>query len=200
MTCFAQMKSKLLSMAAEDLRVREELASDGALFEGYHPRMREVHERNAMCLSAILDKQGWPHRSSIGKKAAEAAWLILQHAIGNPTLQRRGLELLRGAAEAGEASMLHVAMLKDRIRAFEGRDQLYGTQFDWDESGVLNPLPIEDEGNVDERRRRVGLPPLAQDIQKKREAAARSGERPPTDWGKRQREKEHWLRDTGWRK
>ena len=34
--------------------IREELASDGSLFEGYHPRMREVHERNAASLSAML--------------------------------------------------------------------------------------------------------------------------------------------------
>jgi hypothetical protein len=194
------MKSKILSMAAEDLRVREELASDGSLFEGYHPKMRAVHERNAMCLSAILDEHGWPRRSSIGTEAAEAAWLILQHAIGNPPLQRRGLELLRDAAEAGEASMLHVAMLEDRIRSYEGRGQLYGTQFDWDESGVLSPLPIEDEDNVDARRRRLGLVPLAQDIQRKRESAARSGEQPPRDWSKRLREKHHWLRHTGWQK
>jgi hypothetical protein len=45
------LKTELLSMAAEDLRVREELARDGSLFEGYHPRMRAVHERNAAGLA-----------------------------------------------------------------------------------------------------------------------------------------------------
>jgi hypothetical protein len=62
-------------MAAKDLRVREQLASDGSLFEGYHPRMREVHERNAERLSAILNEHGWPVRSLVGEEAAQAAWL-----------------------------------------------------------------------------------------------------------------------------
>jgi hypothetical protein len=31
-------------MVNEDHRVRAELAADGSLFDGYHPRMRAVHE------------------------------------------------------------------------------------------------------------------------------------------------------------
>jgi hypothetical protein len=152
------LQRELLAMAADDLRRREELASDGSLFEGYHPRIREVHERNASRLLIILEEHGWPGRSLVGEDAAEAAWIILQHAIGNPALQRRGLALLREAAAAGEIPMVQVAMLDDRIRTLEGRGQRYGTHFDWDEQGLMSPLPIEDEENVDARRREIGLP------------------------------------------
>lgn len=193
------LRNELLSMAAEDMRVREELARDGSLFEGYHPRMREIHGRNAARLHAVLEEQGWPARSCFGEEVGEAARLILQHAIGNPDLQRRGLALLKAAAEAGEASMIQVAMLEDRIRCNEGQGQRYGTQFDWDEIGLLSPLPICDPANVDNRRLEVGLAPLAQDVLRKRQLAADSGERPPLDWNARQREKEQWLRSTGWR-
>src|SRR5215470_16050186 len=123
----AALSAELLSMAAEDVRVREELASDGSLFEGYHPRMREVHERNAARLLAVVQEHGWPGRSSVGERAAQAAWLILQHAIGNPSLQRNGLSVLKRAAAAGEVPLVQVAMLEDRIRSNEGRRQLYGT-------------------------------------------------------------------------
>jgi hypothetical protein len=191
------LRADLLFMAESDRRTREELASDGSLFEGYHPRLREVHERNAAKLSAILEDHGWPGRSLVGGDAAEAAWLILQHAIGNPSLQRRGLTLLREAALVGEASMLHVAMLDDRIRSFEGKGQLYGTQFDWDGDGLMSPLPIEDKENVDGRRREVGLAPMTEEIERRRKSVAR--ERPPKDWKARQREKERWLRSNGWR-
>ena len=44
----------------EDHRVRAELAADGSLFDGYHPRMRAVHEANAERLAAILSERGWP--------------------------------------------------------------------------------------------------------------------------------------------
>lgn len=187
-------------MAAEDLRVREELARSGALFEGYHPRMRELHERNAARLAAIMEEHGWPGSSLVGEDAAESAWLILQHAIGDPSLQRRGLSLLREAAVVGEVSLIHVAMLEDRIRSNEGRGQRYGTQFDWDEHGLISPLPIEDEPNVDQRRAEIGLAPLAQDTARKRQLAAENGEKPPQNWNARQREKQEWLRSTGWLK
>lgn len=186
-------------MAAEDLRVREDLARSGALFEGYHPRMREVHERNAAQLRAIMEMLGWPGRSQVGEEAAAAAWLILQHAIGDPSLQRRGLELMREAADAGDVSRVHVAMLEDRIRTNEGKRQRYGTQFDWDQNGLMSPLPIEDESNVDERRAEIGLKPLAEDVRQKRESAEENGQRPPQDWHARQAEIRAWLRSTGWR-
>jgi hypothetical protein len=194
-----ELSVELSSMAAEDLRVREQLASDGSLFDGYHPRMREVHERNAERLLEILLEHGWPGRALVGERASRAAWLILQHAIGNPSLQRHGLSLLKTAAAADDVPPAQVAMLEDRIRTNEGRNQLYGTQFDWDEQGQLSPLPIDDEINVDVRRREVGLGPLAQDIQHKREVAALEGDQPPRDWQARQREMESWCRMVGWR-
>lgn len=191
--------AELLAMAAEDRRVREELARDGSLFEGYHPRMRDVHERNAARLLAIVEEHGWPGRSLVGDDAARAAFLVLQHAIGNPALQRRGLGWLREAANAGEVPGIEVAMLEDRIHCFEGRGQRYGTQLDWDEQGRMSPLPIEDAEGVDERRREVGLGPLAEDVRRKREAVARSGELPPRDRSARRQEREAWLRSVGWR-
>lgn len=186
-------------MAAEDLALRAELAQSGALFDGYQPRMRELHERNAGRLGAILEAQGWPGRSLVGEEASAAAWLILQHAIGNPALQRRGLALMSAAAAAGDVSLVHVAMLEDRIRSNEGKGQRYGTQFDWDEEGRISPLPLEDETNVDQRRAEIGLPSLAEDVRRKRQLALESGEKPPQDWHARQAEIREWLRSTGWR-
>lgn len=186
-------------MVAEDLRVREELARSGELFQGYHPRMREIHERNAGRLAAIMEAHGWPGRSFVGEDASAAAWLILQHAIGNPSLQRRGLTLMSEAAATGDVSVIHVAKLEDRIRSNEGRGQRYGTQCDWDENGLISPRPIEDEPNVDKRRAEIGLPPLAEDVRRQRQLAVESGERPPQNWEARQAEIREWLRSTGWR-
>lgn len=194
------IRGELLAMADEDRTVRAELARDGALFDGYHPRMEAIHRRNAARLRALLDAHGWPGVSRVGAEGAEAAWLLLQHAIGDPALMRRGLEALTDAVESGEAAPLHRAMLEDRIRVFEGRGQRYGTQFDWDEEGNLSPLPLEDSEGVDARRRGIGLPPLEQDLRRRREAMADSAERPPEDAAKRRREYEEWLRRVGWRR
>ena len=42
-----QLAAELWAMKAEDPRVRDGLARDGSLFDGYHPRMKELHRRNA---------------------------------------------------------------------------------------------------------------------------------------------------------
>ena len=193
------VRDELLAMAEEDLRVRAELVSDGSLFEGYHPRMRAVHDANAARFAAILSELGWPGEPQVGHEAAKAAWLIVQHAIAQPALQYRALEALREAAARGEAPFLHAAMLEDRIRTFEGRPQRYGTQFDWDESGRLSPLPIEDPQAIEERRRAVGLGPLEEAVRAQRAAATASGDRPPRDWPERRRAMEQWLHEVGWR-
>jgi len=187
-------------MAAEDLRVRGELAADGSLFQGYHPRMREVHDRHAARLSQVLARHGWPGRSLVGEDGAEAAWLVLQHAIGHPALQRVGLRLLSQAVAAGEAPPAQAAMLEDRIRIHEGRPQRFGTQLDWDRNDELSPLPIEDEEGVDARRREAGLAPLAEHVRRVRERASEEGDGPPADLEARREAQEAWLRETGWRK
>jgi hypothetical protein len=190
------LRAELLAMAAEDQRVRAGLAADGSLFDGYHPRMAEVHRRNAARLAAILDCHAWPGPSLVGADGADAAWLVLQHAIGDPPLMRRGLALLRQTP--GVVAPAQLAMLEDRVRAFEGRPQRYGTQYDWDEHGQLSPLPIEDPDRVDERRRSVGLGPLDENTRRVRESTAGAAERPPAGWAERQRRKRDWERSAGW--
>lgn len=194
------VRDELLAMADEDLRVREGLAASGELFAGYHPALQAVHDANAARLAAILDALGWPGEPKVGARAAEAAWLIVQHAIAQPAFQRRALEFLRTAVDLGEAPGVQLAMLEDRIRTLEGRPQRYGTQFDWDAAGELSPLPVDDPERLDERRRAVGLGPLEEAVVAQRRAAQAEGERPPDDWRARQRAMEEWLRTVGWRR
>jgi hypothetical protein len=193
------LRDELLAMAAEDRRVRAELAAEGSLGDGYHPRMEKVHVRNAAALTRIIEEHGWPGHGLAGEDGAHAAWFVLQHAIGNPPLQRRGLKLLREALERGDIPAAQVAYLEDRICFFEGRPQRYGTQYEWDEHGELSPHPVEDPGGVDERRRSAGLGPLAENTRRLREETTRSGERPSRDWQEQQRRFLEWARSVGWR-
>lgn len=122
-------------MVNEHRRVSVKLAADGSLFQGYAEWMAEVHNRNAAKLEVMINQMGWPGIVLVGADGAEAVGLILQHAIGNPTLQRKCLPILRELVDRGEASLQQVAHLADRICFFERRPQRYGTQFDWDEQG-----------------------------------------------------------------
>lgn len=188
-----ELRDGLLALAAKDERVRARLAADGSLFQGYHPEMEAVHLANAAALETILAEHGWPSEALAGADGAEAAWRIVQHAIGLPDFQRRCLALQREAAGRCEIPAWQPAWLDDRIRSFEGRPQLYGTQFDWDEDGLMSPLPIEEPEKVDERRSALGLPPLAEAIARHRRE---SGTEPPRQ---DRRERALWLVKTGWR-
>ena len=80
----------------------------------------------------------------------------------------------------------------------EGRYQVYGTQHDWDESGLISPLPIEDPGNVDTRRAAVGLEPLIENTRRLRAQAKEEGELPPADLDEHRRGAREWARSVGW--
>jgi Family of unknown function (DUF6624) len=154
------LRTELLAMQAEDRRVRDELLNAGTLWNGYNPVMAAVHSRNAARLREIIAQYGWPTRMLVGVDGEDAAWLVLQHAIGDPDLQRRGVVLLEQAVAQSEAPAWQLAYLTDRIAFFEGRPQRYGTQFDYDEQGYLVVYAVEDPERVDQLRRSVGLAPL----------------------------------------
>ncbi len=193
------LRDELLEMARLDHAVRAELVASGELFGGYEPRMARVHERNARRLHRIIETVGWPGTDLAGPDGAEAAWIVLQHAIAEPGLLRQALPLLQAAACEGRARPRHAAMLEDRIRFFEGRPQRYGTQLDWDAEGNLSPGDVEDPRRVDERRRAVGLSPLAEHIEEARSRAASEGDRPPDDHGAYAAARDEWASSVGWR-
>lgn len=191
-----ELRRQLLEMVEGDERVRAELAATGELFQGYAPKMAEVHHRNAEELGTIIERHGWPGRSLVGEDGTNAAWLILQHAIGCPELQRRCLPLLREAVARGEAAAAQAAYLEDRIRFFERRPQRYGTQFDWDKHGQMSPYLLEDPDRVDEYRRAVGLSPLAERVEEVRHGMG--NEPRPSDLKKREDEMRAWAKSVGW--
>jgi hypothetical protein len=189
------LRDELLAMDAEDEDVRRELLDAGLLGDGYHPRMEEIHKRNAARLKEIILAHGWPGRALAGEQGAFAAWRIAQHAISDPAFQRFCLGLLEEAAGRGDISPQHPAYLMDRIRMYEGKPQVYGTQFMPDEEGDWAPWKIEDLPHVDQRRTAIGLPLLAERLHEPDPSS-----RPPraklAAWW---REYEEWLRKTGWR-
>src|SRR6516225_6501545 len=105
------VRSELLAMRAEDARVRQELLDAGELGGHYVPRMEAVHVKNAARLREIIAVHGWPAVDVAGQDGAEAAWLIAQHAVGEPDFQRRALILLSEGASLGRAPAWHAAYL-----------------------------------------------------------------------------------------
>src|SRR6516165_5895262 len=156
-----QLRQDLLAMRAEDLGVRQELMDSGELGGSYVPRMEEVHRKNAARLRELIELYGWPALDVAGQDGAEAAWLIAQHAVGEPDFQRRALILLSEGASLGRAPAWHAAYLEDRIAMHEGRPQRYGTQWlDDPFDGRVRPWALLDPDRVNDFRAQIGLGPL----------------------------------------
>lgn len=150
-------------MQHEDQKILQELIDSGELGTvDYHPRIKEVHERNNKRIKQLIEQQGWPRISVVGKDAAEAAWLIVQHAVLDTAFMELCLALLQEAVERGEAEGSHFAYLQDRVLTMSGRPQIYGTQHDINENGTAFPLPIENPVEVDILRRKMGLDTIAE--------------------------------------
>jgi len=191
-----QLRGELVAMRHEDRRVREELMASGELGGGYVPRMEEVHRRNVARLRELIRHHGWPSEGIAEKDGAEAAWLIAQHAVGEPPFQREALRLLRACAAQGGVPAWHGGYLKDRVALNEGRPQRFGTQWvDDPRDGRPRPWKLSEPQRINELRREVGLGPMPPVPE------------PGPDLPPHQRERaeqidrwwQEWLKSKGWR-
>jgi hypothetical protein len=181
-----------IELAARDLELRERLIGEGKLFGGYNPEMEVLHIANGQILQQYIRDKGWPKDEDESK----AAWLVLVHSISMPELQQQALEMLQREETGVPASM--VAMLEDRVLTLRGGKQKYGTQFDWDESGELNLMPIEDPEQVDLLRAGIGLESIEERTAFIRARAVEEGETAMEDRDQYLLERLHWMKKVGW--
>jgi hypothetical protein len=152
------LRRELLAMVDADQRVREGFGSQMTIEQ--IAQMQAVDTKHTARMITIIDQHGWPGRSLVGDDGAHAAWLLVQHA--DASFMERCLSLMERAVSRGEASATDYAYLFDRVRMNQGKPQVYGTQFTSGADGKLVLHPIEDAEHVDERRREVGLPSMAE--------------------------------------
>ncbi|MFO7593394.1 MAG: DUF6624 domain-containing protein [Pseudomonadota bacterium] len=165
------LRQELLSMQGEDERLMRELMEAGELRqEGYHPRLKQLHENNIARLKEIIVEYGWPGKSLVGLEGAKAAWIIAQHGTQDQEFMKRSLLLLKEAVAEGEAKGWCLAYLQDRMLTMTGKPQIYGTQHDFDGNGIAHPLPIAEPDKVDMLREELGMGPLEQATKRIQEA------------------------------
>jgi hypothetical protein len=122
-------------------------------------KMEKIDKENLDWFKKVVEKHGWPGKSLVGDGAL-GAFLIAQHSK-DLEFMAKCLGLLKEAHKAGEAEGQWVALMTDRVLILKDKKkQLYGTQLTA-QDGKLIPQPIEDEPNVDARRKELGMPPLA---------------------------------------
>ncbi|MGE8525233.1 DUF6624 domain-containing protein [Chryseobacterium rhizosphaerae] len=182
-----QFSKELIELANHDLSVRERLAAKGELSGGYHPEMEAVHQTHAKRLREIIKEIGFPTISKVGEEASDAAWLIIQHSIGEPAFMKECYRMMD--ENSNDINPKNKAYLYDRIQVFQSKPQKYGTQL----IPERRLYPVENKENINEERIKVSLPPLSlEDINR----IPASEDIPEMD----AREKEYtlWREKVGW--
>lgn len=194
----SQIANEIIELRKNDLELRNRLIADGKLSAGYDAAMEEMHNNNAEVLDRIINHIGYPTVEKVGQEASNAAWLVIQHAIGQPAFMRKCRDLLEKAVHESKADPISLCYLTDRIAVLEGRAQLYGTQFDWDENGELSPNFYDDPERVDQRRLAVGLNSLREQTELIRKRAKAENQLPPEDLAIRNTLMMQWKIKAGW--
>jgi hypothetical protein len=109
---------RLLWMAKNDQRERQ------ACLNGrpWNDRIDQLHTR---AMKKIVSRYGWPGEKLVGPIGVEAAWLLVQHADGDPAFQKHCHRLLEEAVRRRAAQARHLAYLTDRICVADRVPQIY---------------------------------------------------------------------------
>jgi hypothetical protein len=161
------LQAKLLAIYEDDQPIREQYSSAQKEF-GHQSKQVDSLGRimmykdsiNLIKVMEILDKYGWVGADKVGGQANQTLFIVIQHA--DLKTQQKYLPMMREAVKTGNANRSALALLEDRIALREGKRQIYGSQFGYDnETKKSYVLPLDDPDNVDKRRAEVGLGLLA---------------------------------------
>jgi hypothetical protein len=155
------LRQELAAMVKEDQDARMAMIQAKAADAKLLKQVEEIDTKNTKRLKEIIAKIGWPGKSLVGEEGAHNAWLLVQHADRERAFQKECLPLLEKAVNQKEASGKDLAYLTDRLLVADNKKQLYGTQFTM-KDGEWVPSPIEDEANVDKRRKELGMETMAE--------------------------------------
>ena len=122
--------------------------------------INEKDSVNLIKIKSLLDKYGWLGTDVIGEQGNSTMFLVIQHS--DIATQDKYLPMMREAVKNGKAKGSSLALLEDRVALRKGKKQIYGSQIGRDNDTKLYYVsPLEDPDNVDKRRAKVGLEPLA---------------------------------------
>ena len=165
---FGTIKHRLEKIYVKDQTLRWLLVDAEAKFgresdhmKFYRTLMATQDSINEIRIVKILDDHGWLGIDEVGKKGNKTIWLVIQHSPIET--QEKYLPLLKKSVQDSQSLGNHLAMLEDRILMSKKEPQIYGSQIITNKvTGKKEVYKIKDPEYVDQRRRQVGLEPIAE--------------------------------------
>ena len=144
------------SLRKEYQKVEKEFGWNSQQAKDLWAKQEILDSINIVKVTSIIDKYGWLGINEVGENGNSALFLVLQHSDLNTQLEY--LPVLEKATEKGKATKSELAYFKDRVLLRQGKKQVYGTQYEWDDEKKEYYLAsvIEPE-KLNERRESVGI-------------------------------------------
>lgn len=111
-------------------------------------------------IAEIFDLHGFVGYDLAGKEGSDNFWVLVQHSDHLPNFQREVLSDMKKHVDKGNATPSYYAYLVDRVNLNNGAEQIYGTQFTYNEIGQAIPKNMTDTTGIDNRRKSLGLKPM----------------------------------------
>ena len=119
-----------------------------------------VFVTNQKRISKIFKTYGFVGYDLAGKEGSDAFWVLVQHSDHIPKFQTEVLEQMKKHVKNDNATPEYYAYLVDRVKINTGNEQVFGTQFTYNNRGQAIPKNISDTTGIDKRRKSLGLSPL----------------------------------------
>ncbi len=150
-------------------QAKSHFMKQGEIPQWYYPIgafKQHIGRENFVIMQQLVEKYGWPKYSTVGKLAADAPLLIINHHEQDSVRKKYVPQIKQSCLEM-EGSCMEFAKIQDRILVNDNKLQIYGMQFRYDAQRNLEPFPIINPEYVDQRREEIGLEPLKDYLKRK---------------------------------
>lgn len=113
-------------------------------------------------ISEIFNEFGFVGYDLAGKGGSDNFWVLVQHSDHLPKFQEKVLEEMKKQVSNENATPEYYGYLVDRVHINVGKEQVYGTQFDYNKFGQAFPKNLTDTTGINDRRISLGLTPMIQ--------------------------------------
>lgn len=159
----ADWSRRITRMCAADQAIRQmvqqarEKNSRQDVVDRLLEEQNELDKVNGAAVDRFLSQYGWPDRFLVDFSAGQDLMTLLIHAP--LPIKLKHVELVKQAVKDNKIPGATFAVFFDKMSVFQTGMQRYGTQIiTW--QGVTQLFPIEDEANVNQRRKEIGLEPI----------------------------------------
>jgi len=133
---------------------------DSEQAQKYQKIYKQNHVVNEQKVRHLLDTYGWPAKELSGERGNWTICNVIQHS--DNAIRLKYLPMMKQALKDKKLEPRFLARAEDRIATERGDLQLYGGQMKYyPETKTFNVWPVYDPENIDKRRAKIGLEPIA---------------------------------------